>query len=95
MSCYIHTAPDRRVLRIDVLFAHLPLLGRLLEGIVPLALVHHDLLGLLEPLVFLLEPSYLSLHPLLGGLHLAVPPVELLFQLCYHLLLPVHLMLDP
>ena len=77
-----------------MLFAHLPLLGRLLEGIVLLALVH-DLLGLLEPLVFLLEPSYLSLHPLLGGLHFSVPPVELLFQLCYNLLLPVHLMLDP
>jgi hypothetical protein len=93
VSCDIHTAPDRGVLRIDVLFADFPLLGRLLEGILPLALVDH-LLGLLEPLVLLLEPSYLPLHPLLGGLHLAVPPVELLFKLRNHLLLPVHLVLD-
>lgn len=77
-----------------MLFAHLPLLGRLLESIVPLALIDHRL-GLLKPLVLLLQPSYLSLHPLLGGLHFSVPPVELLFQLCYNLLLPVHLMLDP
>jgi hypothetical protein len=77
-----------------MLFAHLPLLCRLLESVIlhAHALVH--LLGLLKPLILLLQPSYLSLHPLLSSLHLAVPPVNLFFQLCNQLLLPIHLILD-
>jgi hypothetical protein len=79
-----------------MLFAHLPLFCRLLESIELLAHTHAlvYLLGLLKPLILLLQPSYLSLHPLLSGLHLAVPPVDLFFQLCNQLLLPIHLILD-
>lgn len=66
----------------------------MLESVVFLAHTLVHLLSLLKPLILLLQPSYLSLHPLLSSLHLAVPPVNLFFQLCNQLLLPIHLILD-